>query len=92
MEKNVFIVKTENYVTRMIAVKALKAADNNETVHKLYRKACMNGGKIVIPNINELSAWRDALKMYTPVNKTEGKIYRVLLSNAVRGVAKRETA
>lgn len=86
---NTFIVKTENFITKCIACKALKAVDNNDTAHKLYKKASMNGGKIVITNLEEMQTWRDALKAYKPANTTEGKIYRVLTANAVRGFQKR---
>lgn len=52
---NKFIIKTENFVARVISRKALKACkDANETAHALYCKACMNGNKIVISDIEEL--------------------------------------
>lgn len=86
---NNFIVSTKNFVAKKIACKALKAADNNEIVHNLYRKASMRGGKIVIDNLNELIAWRDALMAYKPIDETEGKVYRVLVACAVRGCDKR---
>lgn len=87
-----FIISTENFVTKAIARKALKAADTNETAHALYKKACMNGGKIVIANENELLAWRDAIKAYAASNLVESKIRRVLVSRAVTACNKRELA
>lgn len=90
---NAFIVKTENFVTRCIACKALKAIDNGaEIVHGLYKKAAMNSGKIVITSIDELSLWKAALEAYKPVNETETKIHRVLLRNANGGVKNRVAA
>lgn len=84
-----FIISTENFIAKKIACKALKAADNNEVIHDLYKKASMHGGKIVISNLNEMTAWRDAILAYKPENKTEGKVYRVLAARAVRGCEKR---
>lgn len=84
-----FIVSTDNFIAKKIACKALKAADSSELVHGLYKKACMKGGKIVIDNLNELIAWRDALKAYSPADKTEGKVYRVLIARAARSCEKR---
>ena len=86
---NKFIIATENFVAKMIAVKALKAVDDNAVAHNLYKKACMNGGKIVISTLDEMKTWRDALKNYKPANTTEGKVYRVLTGRAVRGYEKR---
>lgn len=90
METNsTFIVSTKNFVAKKIACKALKAADNNELIHGLYVKASMRDGKIVINNLNELIAWRDALMAYKPIDEAEGKVYRVLVACAVRGCDKR---
>ena len=82
---NKFIIATENFVAKMIAVKALKAVDDNAVAHNLYKK----GGKIVISTLDEMKTWRDALKNYKPANTTEGKVYRVLTGRAVRGYEKR---
>lgn len=87
-----FIVATENFIAKAIACKALKAVDTNPVVHGLYKKACMNAGKIVITSLDEMEAWRNALKAYKPANTTEGKVYRVLAARAVRGFEKRELA
>lgn len=87
-----FIVSTTNFITKAIACKALKTADINETVHGLYKKACMNGGKIVITSENELVAWRDAIKAYKALNPNESKIRRVLVSRAVAACNKRDLA
>lgn len=84
-----FIISTENFIAKKIACKALKAFDNNETTHNLYIKACMNGGKIVISGINEMTAWRNAILAYKPMDKIEGKVYRVLVACAIRGCEKR---
>lgn len=86
-----FIIKTENFIAHMIALKALKAIDdkNKPVVHNLYKKVCMDNGKIVISSIFELNAWKDALQAYKPVSKTEGKVYYVLLATALRGCEKR---
>lgn len=85
-----FIVSTENFITKAIACKALKAADTNDITHALYKKACMNGGKLVIANENELVAWRDAIKSYKASDAVESKIRRVLVSRAVTACNKRE--
>lgn len=87
-----FIVSTTNYIAKNIAMKALKAVENNDTAKALYKKACMNGGKIVITTEAEMQTWRDAIKAYKPENTTEGKVYRVLAANAVRGLDKRLAA
>lgn len=87
-----FIVSTENFIAKAIACKALKSVDTNPVAHGLYKKACMNGGKIVINTLDEMEIWRNALKAYKPANTTEGKVYRVLAARAVRGFAKRELA
>lgn len=55
----------------------------------LYRKVCMNGGKIVINTLEEMQAWNDAIHAYEPVNKVESNICRVLKANATRGLEKR---
>lgn len=87
---NKFIIKTENFVARVISRKALKACKNmNETAHALYCKACMNGNKIVISNNEELEIWHKALRNYVPINPTEGKVYKVLAANAFRALEKR---
>lgn len=57
-----------------------------EATCHLYRKASMNKGKIVIANMDELVAWRDAIKNYKPANTTESKVYRVLAAKAVNAV------
>lgn len=101
-----FIVTTTNFVTKMIAIKALKtrltAASKDGTTYLshnnctdisvtrgLYRKVCMNGGKIVINTLEEMQAWNDAIHAYKPVNKVESNICRVLKANATRGLEKR---
>lgn len=87
-----FIVSTENFITKTIACKALKTADSNDVTHALYKKACMNSGKLVIANESELIAWRDAIKAYKASNTVESKIRRVLVSRAVAACNKRNLA
>lgn len=101
-----FIVTTTNFVTKMIAIKALKtnlSTTNGDSAayslldncvdiaatRSLYRKVCMNGGKIVINTLEEMQAWNDAIHAYEPVNKVESNICRVLKANATRGLEKR---
>lgn len=101
-----FIVTTTNYVTKMIAIKALKTCLNSvcgniaaptsyknctdiAATNSLYRKACMNGGKIVISTLEEMRAWNDAIHVYEPASKVEKNICRVLKANATRGLEKR---
>lgn len=89
--RNTFIVGTENYVTKIVARKALKAADNNVITHNLLRKASMNGNKIVIPTTSELTAWRNAIEAYKPANAQEAKVCKALVFAATRGCKKRDT-
>jgi len=84
-----FIVSTKMIIAKNIACKALKAADNNDVTHGLYKKACMDGGKIVITNIAEMQAWQTAISAYKAANTTEGKVLRVLKRNATLGLKSR---
>ena len=89
MKMRPFIVLTENFKTRAIACKALKAVDSDEITHKLYIKASMKNGKIVITSVPEMEIWTNAIKNYKPVDRIEAKIVRVLRSNATLGLKKR---
>ena len=88
---NTFIVKTENPIAANMVCRAIKAVDNNEAAHALYKKACiaLKTGKLVITNLAEMEIWKNAIKAYKPATKAEGKIYRVIAARAVRGLDKR---